>query len=196
MQNLWQKGTDWVLDMCVTNTDAASYLKKSLEKCILTAEREKNGSNWILSYSSTITSPLSLYQWTSYWERKLKPCWNVCPVASPPSGGNLTHVSVFTSRVRLPYHWCKKPTYTSEAWGLLRDGSAFRSLSGKTAPGLISTGEKRAVNYIPEKHLRIIFSFFEQTRHRRHVRHPFPLLDSNSTQNTQCMIILHQERAG
>ena len=42
IQDLWYKGTDCILDMRVVITDAASYLQKSLDKCLLTEDKEKN----------------------------------------------------------------------------------------------------------------------------------------------------------
>ena len=42
IQDLWYKGTDCILEMRVVITDAASYLQKSFEKCLLTEDKEKN----------------------------------------------------------------------------------------------------------------------------------------------------------
>ena len=48
MLYLWTQGTDSIHDMRVVNTDAVSYQSKTPEKCMETAEREKN-SNYLNS---------------------------------------------------------------------------------------------------------------------------------------------------
>ena len=39
---MWAQGTNSILEMRVVNMDMASYIIKTLEKSLVTAEREKN----------------------------------------------------------------------------------------------------------------------------------------------------------
>ena len=41
IRDLWQQGTDSVHDMCVVNTDALLYVRRSPEKCLQEAKRVK-----------------------------------------------------------------------------------------------------------------------------------------------------------
>ena len=44
IRDLWKKGMDIIKDMCVVNTDATSYQSRSPEKCLETAEKDKNNN--------------------------------------------------------------------------------------------------------------------------------------------------------
>ena len=54
---MWAQGTNSILEMRVVNMDMASYIIKTLEKSLVTAEREKTVSTKKLDFSSCVISP-------------------------------------------------------------------------------------------------------------------------------------------
>ena len=59
-------------NMHTVNTETLSYQKKLPEKCLMTAEKEKNGNIWRPTSSSAVTSPLflSLLIASLVWRRR------------------------------------------------------------------------------------------------------------------------------
>ena len=116
--------------MRVLNTDAASYVQKTLDKILLTAKWKKI-IIWMPVSNNIITSHYFSYQWKAWWEPRRRIPWNARPDTSPPSYDNHTPVHVDTSRVWSPSQWSSQSTTASRAPGCWKAGSTFSGPSGR-----------------------------------------------------------------
>jgi hypothetical protein len=72
----WARGTDCILDVRVTNTDAKSYSKRDPAKVLEPQEKEKK-RKYLEAYSKdVVTSPLLYAQWMACLGERPKPSPN------------------------------------------------------------------------------------------------------------------------
>jgi hypothetical protein len=86
IRGFWTAGTDCILDVRVTDTDAKYYCKRTPLKVLESQEKEKKRKCSGHAWRIVVTSHLSCSQWTDYSDEKLKLSRNVWQQSLQESG--------------------------------------------------------------------------------------------------------------
>jgi hypothetical protein len=97
LQGFWARGTDCIVDVHVTDTDAKSYVKRALAKVLETQEKEKNVSISSPVLRTDNISPILCALWMACSVAKQRHLLSALQPNWPQNGSDHTHRRVGTS---------------------------------------------------------------------------------------------------